>query len=57
MHEAYVEDEAVRAFLDAHNPAAGRAIRLRLAEAIRRGLWQPRRNSASRLLDEGKDAA
>jgi cobaltochelatase CobN len=57
MHEAYVEDEAVRAFLDAHNPAAGRAIRLRLAEAIRRGLWQPRRNSASRLLDESRDAA
>jgi cobaltochelatase CobN len=52
MHEAYVEDEEVGAFLDKHNPAAGRAIRARLAEAIRRGLWQPRRNSASRLLDE-----
>lgn len=52
MHEAYVEDEEVRAFLDKHNPAAGRAIRARLAEAIRRGLWQPRRNSASRLLDD-----
>ncbi|WP_448954004.1 cobaltochelatase subunit CobN [Labrys neptuniae] len=52
MHAAYVEDEEVAAFLDSHNPAAGRAIRARLAEAIRRGLWQPRRNSASRLLDD-----
>ncbi|CAM5772484.1 cobaltochelatase subunit CobN [Labrys miyagiensis] len=52
MHEAYVEDEEVSAFLERSNPAAGRAIRSRLAEAIRRGLWQPRRNSASRLLDD-----
>ncbi|MDQ0392496.1 cobaltochelatase subunit CobN [Labrys monachus] len=57
MHAAYVEDEAVSAFLDRHNPAAGRAIRGRLAEAIRRGLWQPRRNSASLLLDEPREAA
>ena len=52
MHEAYVEDVEVAAFLHRANPAAGRAIRLRLAEAIRRGLWQPRRNSAAMLLDE-----
>ncbi|MFC2253175.1 cobaltochelatase subunit CobN [Labrys portucalensis] len=57
MHEAYVEDEEVAAFLASANPAAGRAIRARLAEAIRRGLWQPRRNSASRLLDEAGRAA
>ncbi|WP_342588429.1 cobaltochelatase subunit CobN [Labrys okinawensis] len=57
MHEAYVEDEEVAAFLASANPAAGRAIRARLAEAIRRGLWQPRRNSASRLLDETGRAA
>ncbi|MFT4128478.1 cobaltochelatase subunit CobN [Labrys sp. (in: a-proteobacteria)] len=57
MHEAYVEDEEVAAFLASANPAAGRAIRARLAEAIRRGLWQPRRNSASFLLDEAGRAA
>ena len=57
MHEAYVEDEEVAAFLASANPAAGRAIRARLAEAMRRGLWQPRRNSASRLLDEAGRAA
>jgi cobaltochelatase CobN len=52
MHAAYVEDETVGAFLDRANPAAARAIRARLAEAIRRGLWQPRSNSAAMLLDE-----
>ena len=51
VHAAYLEDEAVAGFLDAANPAAAGAIRAKLAEAMRRGLWQPRRNSASRLLE------
>ena len=35
-----------------HNPAALREIAQRFAEAVERGLWQPRRNSAAALLDE-----
>ena len=34
------------------NPAALREIAQRFAEAVERGLWQPRRNSAAALLDE-----
>jgi cobaltochelatase CobN len=51
VHAAYCEDDAVAAFLDAANPAAAQALRARLAEALRRGLWKPRGNSASRLLE------
>ena len=36
----------------AANPAAARAIRDRLAEARRRGLWQSRLNSVAALIDE-----
>ncbi len=51
IHAAYLEDAATRAFLDGANPGAARAIRARLAEAVRRGLWKPRRNSVALLLD------
>ena len=44
IHEAYLDDPAVRAFLLRENPAAARAIAERLASARRRGLWHPRRN-------------
>jgi cobaltochelatase CobN len=44
VHDAYVADPAVRAFLLAENPAAARAIAERLDAARRRGLWHPRRN-------------
>jgi cobaltochelatase CobN len=44
VHEAYVADPQVRAFLLAENPAAARAIADRLDFARRRGLWHPRRN-------------
>ena len=47
IHAAYLEDDAVRDFLEGANPAAARAIRARLAEAVRRGLWKPRRNSVA----------
>ncbi|SMF22251.1 cobaltochelatase CobN subunit [Tistlia consotensis] len=44
--EAYLEDEAVRAFLEDKNPAALQEMAERLREAIDRGLWQPRANAA-----------
>jgi cobaltochelatase CobN len=45
LHQAYLEDATVLAFLDQANPKAREAIEQRFAEAIRRGFWQPRRNS------------
>ncbi len=44
LHDAYVADAAVRAFLLRENPAAAAAIAERLEAARRRGLWHPRRN-------------
>lgn len=51
LHAAYLEDDAVRAFLDRENPAAAGAIRARFAEALARGLWTTRRNSVARTLE------
>lgn len=45
MHDAYLGDPQVRAFLLRENPAAARAIAERFASARRRALWHPRRNS------------
>jgi cobaltochelatase CobN len=50
LADAYLADEAVRAFMEQHNPAALSEMRARFAEAIRRGLWTPRRNSIHALL-------
>jgi cobaltochelatase CobN len=44
LHDAYVADAAVRAFLLSENPLAAAAIADRLDAARRRGLWHPRRN-------------
>src|SRR5215470_4978198 len=44
VHEAYLGDPDVRAFLLRENPAAACAIAERLASARRLGLWHPRRN-------------
>jgi cobaltochelatase CobN len=44
LHEAYVADPSVRAFLLRENPQAAAAIAERLDAARRRGLWHPRRN-------------
>jgi cobaltochelatase CobN len=52
VYEAYLEDAAVREFLEAHNPAALSEIAQRLGEAIDRGLWKPRRNSPRERLHE-----
>ena len=52
VHAAFLEDEDTRAFIEAHNAPALREIAERLGEAIDRGLWTPRSNSA-RVLIEG----
>jgi cobaltochelatase CobN len=52
VHAAFIEDEAVRAFMAQANPAALRETAARLAEALERGLWKPRSNSAGVLLAE-----
>jgi cobaltochelatase CobN len=50
VHEAYLGDPRVRAFLLRENPAAARAIAERLAGARRHGLWHPRRNDVDATL-------
>jgi cobaltochelatase CobN len=50
VHAAFIEDDAVRAFMADANPAALRETAARLAEALERGLWKPKSNSAGLLL-------
>ncbi len=50
LYDAYLADETVRDFIAEHNPAALADIKARFAEAIERGLWRPRRNSARAAL-------
>ena len=45
VHDAYLGDAAVRTFLLRENPAAAKVIAKRFADARRRGLWHPLRNS------------
>ncbi|MDB5702593.1 MAG: cobalamin biosynthesis protein CobN [Sphingomonadales bacterium] len=52
VHAAFIEDEVVRAFMAEVNPAALRETAARLAEALDRGMWKPRSNSAGLLLAE-----
>jgi cobaltochelatase CobN len=52
VHEAFIEDETVRAFMADANPHALRETCARLGEAIERGLWRPKSNSAGALLAE-----
>lgn len=52
LHDAYLGNAAVRAFLLHENPAAARAIAERFAAARRRGLWHPLRNSIDNDLAE-----
>ncbi|MEE3098984.1 MAG: cobaltochelatase subunit CobN, partial [Pseudomonadota bacterium] len=51
VHAASLEDEDPRAFIEDANPAAPRETAERLEEAIDRGLWRPRSNSARALLE------
>jgi cobaltochelatase CobN len=46
LYDAYLADDAVRGFMAEHNPAALAETSARFLEAIDRGLWRPRRNSA-----------
>ncbi len=52
VFDAYLGDEAVRDFIEEHNPAALREMIARLKEAQDRGLWRPRRNDTRARLDE-----
>ncbi len=45
-YEAYLIDDDTRQFIAHNNPAALKEIAARFEEAIARGLWQPRLNSA-----------
>jgi cobaltochelatase CobN len=45
VHDAYLGDPMVRAFILRENPAAAKVIAERLLSARRRGLWHPLRNS------------
>ena len=45
VHDAYVGDPEVRAFILRENPAAAKLIAERFLSARRRGLWHPLRNS------------
>ncbi|KAF0675506.1 cobaltochelatase subunit CobN [Profundibacterium mesophilum] len=51
VHAAFLEDEETREFINEHNAPALREIAERLGEAIERGLWTPRSNSARGLID------
>jgi cobaltochelatase CobN len=51
VHAAFLEDDDTRDFIEAHNAPALAEIAQRLAEAIDRGLWVPRSNSARALID------
>jgi len=50
LYDAYIADDAVRGFMAEHNPSALAETRRRFAEAIDRGLWRPRSNSARESL-------
>ncbi len=51
VHAAFLQDDDTREFIETHNAPALREIAERLAEAIDRGLWAPRSNSARALID------
>ncbi|MCR8724827.1 cobaltochelatase subunit CobN [Frigidibacter sp. ROC022] len=51
VHAAFLEDTDTREFLAEANAPALAEIAERLAEAIDRGLWSPRSNSARALID------
>jgi cobaltochelatase CobN len=61
LFDAYIGDAAVRAFIAENNAPALTEIAARFREAIDRGLWAPRQNSAydqlSALIAERREAA
>ncbi|MEO0329725.1 MAG: cobaltochelatase subunit CobN [Pseudomonadota bacterium] len=52
LHNAYLVDEEVLAFLQDKNPDALKEMAERFLEAIERGLWTPRSNSAKFALQQ-----
>ena len=52
LYDAYLADDSVRGFMAEHNPAAFVETSRRFLEAIDRGLWRPRRNSAREDLNQ-----
>ncbi len=52
LFSAYLENDDVRDFMASANPAALQETAARFAEAIRRGLWTPRSNSAQHLISD-----
>jgi cobaltochelatase CobN len=57
LYDAYLVDDRVRDFMAEHNPAALTETSRRFLEAIDRGLWRPRRNSARDALVQWSDGA
>ncbi|MGH1367863.1 MAG: cobaltochelatase subunit CobN [Maritimibacter sp.] len=51
VHAAFLEDENTRAFIAEHNAPALAEMAQRLLEAMDRGLWQAKSNSARALLE------
>ena len=51
VHSAFLEDQDTRDFIAEHNAPALREIAERLQEAMDRGLWTPRSNSARALIE------
>ena len=51
VHQAYLDDDDTRQFIEDVNPAALREIAERLGEAIDRGIWVPKSNSARALIE------
>ena len=52
VHAAFLEDDATRQFIEDHNAPALKEIAERLQEAIDKGLWVPRSNSARARLED-----
>jgi cobaltochelatase CobN len=52
VHESWLATDAVREFISVHNPAALREMAQRFLEAMERGLWTPRSNSAKYALEQ-----
>jgi cobaltochelatase CobN len=49
---AFIEDDDTREFIEHHNPAALCEMAERLQEAIDRGMWNPKSNSARARIEE-----
>jgi cobaltochelatase CobN len=54
VEAAFLEDDDTREFIETHNPSALRELAERLAEAVERGLWTPRSNSARARIDAAR---